>query len=112
MAWLLLWGSAPRAQAEGLDEEVGRRRAAHRGAEDSARCEAIGEDVAGVVPPRIQAQRPQAHDVHLLAAAPLYAPCTSISMWMDLFIRQQLRVFTIACLLLQRFTVSCTMFRP
>ena len=38
----------------------------------------IGEDVAGVVPAGVQPQRSQAHDVHLLAAAPLDAPCTGI----------------------------------
>ena len=48
---------------------------AHRGAEDGLRAEALGEDVAPVVPAGVQAQAPHRHHVHLLAAAALDAAC-------------------------------------
>ena len=51
------------------------RQAAHGRAKDGAGGEAVREDVARIVPSGVQAKRPQADYVHLLAAAPLDAPC-------------------------------------
>ncbi len=48
---------------------------AHRGAKDGAGAEAVGEDVAVVVPAVLQAQLADALQLHLLAAAPLHPPC-------------------------------------
>ena len=48
----------------------------HRAAEDGAADEALGEDVAGVVPAGVQPEAAHRHQIHLLVAAALHTPCT------------------------------------
>jgi hypothetical protein len=62
----------------GVREAAANTRAGtHRGAEDSGGGEAVREDVPRVVPAVVQAQRPQAHHIYLLAAAPFHPPYRS-----------------------------------
>jgi len=56
----------------------------YRGAKHGAGGEPIREDVACVVPAWIQPKRPQADYVYLLAAAPFYSSCRSVSSVMHL----------------------------